>query len=111
MPIYEYRCNQCQGRSSQFVSNSEESSIVECAHCGSTNRTRIFSAFSVHQSEASRLAKMDSSKTRDLDFYSDPRNIGLYAKKRTKELGMDLGSKLEEVVEKARTGKILDDLP
>jgi hypothetical protein len=35
--------------------------------------------------------------------------VGLWAKKRAQELGADLGSSFEETVEKARTGKILDE--
>jgi len=46
----------------------------------------------------------------DESFYRDSRNVGLWAKKRAKEMGVDLGSQFEETVEKARSGKILDDL-
>jgi hypothetical protein len=35
--------------------------------------------------------------------------VGLWAKKRVQELGVDLGPKFDEVVERARTGKILED--
>jgi hypothetical protein len=55
------------------------------------------------------LASFDTSKSRGDDFYKDSRNIGLWAKKRMKEMGVDLGSKMDEIVEKGRTGKILDD--
>ena len=36
-------------------------------------------------------------------------NIGLSAKKRAKELDVDLGRSFEETVEKARTGKFMED--
>jgi hypothetical protein len=55
------------------------------------------------------LSSFDTSKARGDDFYKDSRNVGLWAKKRMKELGVDLGSKMDEIVEKGRTGKILDD--
>jgi len=67
------------------------------------------SAFSVHQTEESRLANFDSSKRRGDDYYKDSRNIGLWAKKRMRELGVDLGPKMDDIVERGRTGKILDD--
>jgi hypothetical protein len=35
--------------------------------------------------------------------------VGLWAKKRMRELGVDLGPKMDEIVEKGRTGKILDE--
>jgi hypothetical protein len=55
------------------------------------------------------LSDFDTSKPQGEDFYRDSRNIGLWAKKRTKELGVDLGSKLDDIVEKGRTGKILEE--
>jgi hypothetical protein len=63
----------------------------------------------VHQTEESRLASFDPSKPRGEDFYRDSRNVGLWTKKRMKEMGVDLGPKLDEIVEKGRTGKILED--
>jgi hypothetical protein len=55
------------------------------------------------------LANFDTAKPRGDDYYKDTRNIGLWAKKRMKELGADLGPKMDEIVEKGRTGKILDE--
>jgi len=34
--------------------------------------------------------------------------VGLWAKKKMRELGVDLGPKMDEIVEKGRTGKILE---
>jgi hypothetical protein len=55
------------------------------------------------------LANFDTSRHRGDEFYKDSRNVGLWAKKRMKEMGVDLGSKMDEIVEKGRTGKILDE--
>jgi hypothetical protein len=55
------------------------------------------------------MAQLDTSKPKGDDFYKDSRNIGLWAKKRMREMGVDLGSKMDEIVEKGRTGKILDE--
>ncbi len=70
---------------------------------------RLLSSFSVHQTEESRLSNLDTSKPQGDEFYKDSRNIGLTAKKRMRELGVDLGSKMDEIVEKGRTGRILDN--
>jgi hypothetical protein len=77
--------------------------------CTSADLTRLLSRFSYHQSEESRVEAFNTKRLRDDTFYKDSRNIGLWAKKRTRELGVDLGGKFDEVVEKARTGKILED--
>lgn len=82
---------------------------MRCKACASSGLIRLLSRFSYHQSEDSRLRDFDTEKPRDDTFYKDSRNVGLWAKKRAKELGVDLGPKFDEVVERARTGKILED--
>ena len=109
MPIYEYRCNQCKREFTRLFLNTREIKNVACKFCSGTNLTRLLSSFAVHQTEESRLSSFDTSKPRGDDFYKDSRNIGLWAKKRTKELGVDLGPKMDEIVERGRTGKILDE--
>jgi len=69
----------------------------------------LLSAFSVHQTEEARLSNFDTSKPKGDEFYKDSRNVGLWTKKRMKEMGVDLGPKMDEIVERGRTGKILDD--
>jgi putative FmdB family regulatory protein len=109
MPIYEYRCNQCNEEFSELLLNQRQINKVRCRYCNSKDLTKLISSFSVHQTEESRLASFDTSKPKGDDFYKDSRNIGLWAKKRMKELGADLGSKMDEIVERGRTGKILDE--
>ena len=109
MPIYEYHCNQCNREFSELFLDSKEACKVRCKHCNGRNLHRLVSSFRVHQTEESRLANFDTSKSKGNEFYRDSRNVGLWAKKRMKELGVDLGSKMDEIVERGRTGKILDD--
>jgi len=71
---------------------------------------RVLSGFAYHRSETSRLAEFDTSAPSHPDFYKDSRNVGLWAKKRAQDMGVDLGPSFEETVEKARTGKILDEV-
>ncbi len=68
------------------------------------------SSFAVVQSEASRVASFDTSKPRDESFYRDSRNVGLWAKKRARQMGVDLGEKFEATVEKARSGKLVKEM-
>jgi hypothetical protein len=71
---------------------------------------RVMSSFAVVQSEASRLDNLDASKPAGESYYRDSRNVGLWAKKRAKQMGVDLGPKFEETVEKARTGKLIKEM-
>ncbi len=68
------------------------------------------STFAVMESEATRLSRFDPAKSRDESFYKDSRNVGLWAKKRAQQMGVDLGPKFDATVEKARSGKLVKDL-
>ncbi|MEW6439345.1 MAG: zinc ribbon domain-containing protein [bacterium] len=109
MPIYEYACNACGRKSSILVRLRNESQTLRCKHCGSDQLRRLLSGFALHKSESGRLRELDTQRRPDDSYYRDDRNIGLWAKKRMQELGVDLGDKLDEKIEKARTSK-LDDL-
>jgi putative FmdB family regulatory protein len=109
MPIYEFRCNNCKKEFSELFLRIKDAEKVKCKFCNSSDLTKLLSSFCVHQTEESRLADFDTSKPRGEEFYKDSRNIGLWAKKRLREMGVDLGPKLDEIVEKGRTGKILEE--
>ena len=110
MPIYEYRCEACGRLTSQLVFKPAEATPPACRACGSIQTQRVLSGFAYHRSEASRLAEFDARAPTQPDFYKDSRNVGLWAKKRAQDMGVDLGPSFEETVEKARTGKILDEV-
>lgn len=109
MPIYEYQCQVCSRISSLLILKAEDEAKIYCTHCRSARLKRVLSRFAVHKTEGQRLAEFDPQASRDDSFYKDSRNIGLTAKKRLQQLGVDLGSSFDEKVEKARSGKILDD--
>jgi putative FmdB family regulatory protein len=44
MPIFEYRCRECEARFERFVSGTAR---VECAECESPHVDRLLSVFSV----------------------------------------------------------------
>ena len=111
MPIYEYHCRACgKNQSHLFLTQREATARPLCQQCGARKLTRLLSRFAYHQTEASRLNDFDTSAPRDESFYRDSRNVGVWAKKRAREMGVDLGTQFDETVEKARSGKILDDL-
>jgi putative FmdB family regulatory protein len=108
MPIYEYECQRCQAISTFLILKKEDPSKVVCKGCGSNKMSQVISRVSYHRSESDRLAEFDTRKSQGEEFYKDSRNVGLWAKKRAKELGGDLGTQFDEIVESARTGKILE---
>ncbi len=108
MPIFEYECHRCQAISTFLILKKEDEAKLACKGCGSTKMSKIISRVTYHRSESDRLAELDSRKPQGEEYYKDSRNVGLWAKKRAKELGADLGPKFDEIVESARTGKILE---
>jgi len=110
MPIYEYECARCARVSSHVVMGRKRKPRIACPHCGSARTRRVMSSFAVVQTEASRVANFDPGRTRDDSFYRDSRNVGLWAKKRARQMGVDLGEKFESTVEKARSGKLVKEL-
>lgn len=108
MPIYEYKCERCQAISGFLILKKEDEERVVCLGCGGKTLSRIISRVTYHRSEEDRLRDFDPRKPQGEAFYKDSRNIGLWAKKRLRELGVDLGDRLEEITESARSGKILE---
>jgi putative FmdB family regulatory protein len=108
MPIFEYECQRCQAISTFLILKTDDAAKVACKGCGSKKMSKIISRVTYHRSESDRLAGFDPRKPQGEEFYKDSRNIGLWAKKRAKELGADLGPKFDEIAESARTGKILE---
>ncbi|RMG58470.1 MAG: zinc ribbon domain-containing protein [Deltaproteobacteria bacterium] len=106
MPIFEYRCASC-GKEFQTIVMPWEKENPSCTSCGSRKVRKLISRTHYFRSEADILDNFDTRTPRGLDFYKDPKNIGLWAKKRAKELGADLGPEFDEMVERARDG----DLP
>ena len=109
MPIYEYQCKTCGRINSILILKTDEEKDARCARCRGDRLVRVLSRFALHKTETQRLDELDTGAPRGDTYYKDDRNIGLWAKKRAKELGANLGPQFNETVERARSGKILDD--
>lgn len=108
MPLYEYRCQRCRRKFTNYVALSEAGSGLDCPICGGA-ATKLVTGCAFHRSEAARIADFEPRDGRRADFFRDPYNVGLAAKRRLRDSGIDLGPRVEEIVERGRTGHILDD--
>ncbi|KUK53636.1 MAG: regulatory protein [Desulfotomaculum sp. 46_296] len=86
MPVYEYSCGDCGKKVEMLVRSFEEEGLY-CPFCKGTSLVRVMSSFAYHRSEGDRLAGLDTSTRSSEDYYKDDRNVGLWAKKRMKEMG------------------------
>ncbi|PJB39442.1 MAG: hypothetical protein CO107_00135 [Deltaproteobacteria bacterium CG_4_9_14_3_um_filter_51_14] len=111
MPIYEYECTGCRARTQVLIMARDEEEDLHCAACGAKSLKRIISRVAYHVSEGERLSKYDPGSRKDDSFYKDSRNIGLHARKRAAQMGVDLGKGFEEKLEKLRTdpGSVIRD--
>jgi putative FmdB family regulatory protein len=107
MPIYEYGCYQCHKRVNLFFRSFSEVETREakCPRCGGTNLKRLVSKVAVLRSEESRLDTMtDPSNIAGLDE-NDPKSIARWMRKMSNEMGEDLGTEFNEVVDRLEAGE------
>ncbi len=103
MPIYEYECQACGCTFSALIMRVEEESSLCCSKCGENRLRKLISRVAFHLSESDRLARYDPGARQTESFFKDSRNIGLSAKKKAQQMGVDLGPSFESKVEKLRT--------
>ncbi len=46
MPVYEYRCSDCNSKFDVFHKSMNSDEEIKCPKCDSTNNKKVFSAFS-----------------------------------------------------------------
>jgi putative FmdB family regulatory protein len=111
MPIYEYQCLACKREFQRLALKKEDEEDLLCPGCGGRDLKKLISRVAFHVSESARLEAFDPNARKSDSFYRDSRNIGLSAKKRAKELGVDLGNGFEAKLDKLRTdpGNVLKD--
>ena len=104
MPIYEYRCTDCQRKVSVLTLRVSESVDPVCDRCGSRKLTRLMSRFALVRSEDSRLDDLsDPSSLSGLDE-SDPKSMARWMRKMGKELGEDAGEDFDQMVDELEAG-------
>lgn len=112
MPIYEYKCKDCGRKISVFWRSLSEvgRKLPRCSRCGSNELVRLVSRVAVLHSEESQLESMaDPSAFGDLDE-NDPKSIGRWMRRMSREMGEDLGDEFGEVVDRLEAGDSPEDI-
>jgi putative FmdB family regulatory protein len=111
MPIYEYRCNNCNSLFSTLVRSWKETGFSSCPKCGSNDTVRTVSTFAYHKStQTVHEESGEPSLHSGTDFYKDPRNIGRWTEKQFSDMGMEVPKSIKEEINAAREGTLPDDL-
>ena len=111
MPNYDYRCNNCGRRIRLFFTYADyDAADPECTYCGRKELKRTISRVALAKSEDTRLDSMDpDSMLSGLDE-DDPRSLGRFMKKMSREMGEDLGEEFNEVVDRLESGESPDEI-
>lgn len=111
MPIYEYSCQVCGTEFQYLVLKKGDEERLRCPGCKGRDLKKLVSRAVFHVSEQDRLSTYDPDAPKDDAFYKDTRNIGLHAKKRARQMGVDLGSDFESKLDRLRTdpGRVFDE--
>ena len=105
MPVYEFFCPSCRKKSSFLVRGAAFQ--PKCSICGRINVNRVISTFSYHKSfEPIYKESGESGKFQSPDYYKDPRNIGRWAEKKFKDMGMEMPSEIQQEIQAAREGEL-----
>lgn len=98
MPIYEFRCADCQAITSHFTRKREIESPPACEKCGSTNTAKMMSTFAT-----SIAGTPNYDGDRPFQF-RDRSTIGQSMEQRFEQYGMDVPKKARELIDAARKG-------
>ncbi len=108
MPVYEYRCGQCNRKFTALVGMTAEKDDETCPHCGSPNATRLVSRFARARSEDDRVDELaDSLET--MGEPDDPAQMRSMVKEMGKAMDEDLSEEMEEMFESDMEGKLEDE--
>ena len=67
MPIYEYRCDGCNLKSSVLWRSYTPPDAIECKGCGSGDTHRVISSVALHKTMGTKLSELDSRYDKMLD--------------------------------------------
>ncbi|MFL7890793.1 MAG: FmdB family zinc ribbon protein [Anaerolineales bacterium] len=110
MPRYEYRCLDCKRRFEVYLSYDEyDKQKVSCTNCNSLDVQRQIGRIRIAHSEESRLEKLaDPSNLAGLE--DDPKALAKMMRQMGSELGEDMGSEYDEVLDRLESGQSPEEI-
>jgi putative FmdB family regulatory protein len=111
MPTYDFICNTCQQRFDLFMTFSEYGTKpVHCSHCGSDNVRRRMTKVRIAKSDDSRMESMANGITSLDALENDPQALGKMMRQMGNEMGEDLPTEFNEVVDRLEAGQSPEEI-
>jgi len=105
MPMYEYRCQECQKQFEIFLTYQDyEEKTVTCPACGTKNVMRVIGKVRIAKSEESYIEDMVDPSNLD-GIEDDPKALGRLMRRMGRESGEEMGPEFEEVVSRLEKGQ------
>ncbi len=104
MPLYEYRCNQCNNKFTLYLHRNSSTTPV-CPKCNSDNLKLLLSTFAVHKTDKSIYEGIlnDSQLTKGM-LNNDPKSLAEWNKRMSR--GEPVAPEYEETIEKMEKGEM-----
>ena len=111
MPTYDFICNNCNERFDVFLTFAEYGKKkVACTHCKSKNVRRRMTKVRIAKSEESRMESMADKFSGIEGMEDDPKAMGQMMRNMGKEMGEDLPSEFNEVVDRLESGQSPEEI-
>lgn len=110
MPTYEYQCKDCNHKFEKILSYQDYETVsISCPACEGPNSKRIIRPVRISRAEKARLDSLaDPSMLEGLD--DDPQTLGKMMRDMSRELGEDMGSEFDEVVDRLEKGQSPEEI-
>ena len=111
MPTYDFICNNCNQRFDVFMTFSEYGNkAVHCAHCQSGNVRRRMTKVRIAKSDSSRLESAADDFSGMDGIENDPRALAQMMRKMGNEMGEELPSEFNDVVDRLEAGQSPEEI-
>ena len=97
MPIYEFRCNRCNRKSSHLFRGFSDAKTPVCPNCLSQDMRRVMSTFRVHVPWYSGMNLPSSESLTDFDE-DDPKSMSKWVEGMRRDLGDSFGGEVDDFV-------------
>ena len=95
MPIYEYKCADCNKVFEMFFKSYSSSKTPECTFCESSQVSKIISSVTFNVKSSS-----------DAGYFSDSSNIGKHVEQSFSKHGLEMPNSVRKSIDNARKGKM-----